>query len=175
MHALFPLLAFMKSDCYNNRSIWKLQELYFIPTITGDYNNEEIKTIPVYFCPAASCDCDSVSRNLLCHGTFPADRERLVLCHRQRGVPRYCGRRLFPVEFPALQHRRTVNLQCHVDRRVRPVVLLPVRRQLPPRSAPDVSSRCNRGHRHADAGHTVSDDLYHELCRGALSALDGCI
>ena len=42
MHALFPLLAFMKSDCYNNRSIWKLQELYFIPTITGDYNNEEI-------------------------------------------------------------------------------------------------------------------------------------
>ena len=46
MHALFPLLAFMKSDCYNNRSIWKLQELYFIPTITGDYNNEEIKTIP---------------------------------------------------------------------------------------------------------------------------------
>ena len=54
------------------------------------YNNEEIKTIPVYFCPAASCDCDSVSRNLLCHGTFPADRERLVLCHRQRGVPRYC-------------------------------------------------------------------------------------
>ena len=41
MHALFPLLAFMKSDCYNNRSIWKLQELYFIPTITGDYNNEE--------------------------------------------------------------------------------------------------------------------------------------
>ena len=43
MHALFPLLAFMKSDCYNNRSIWKLQELYFIPTITGDYNNEEIK------------------------------------------------------------------------------------------------------------------------------------
>lgn len=30
-------------------------------------------------------------------------------------------------------------------------------------------------HRHADAGHTVSDDLYHELCRGALSALDGCI
>ena len=47
--------------------------------------------------------------------------------------------------------------------------------QLPPRSAPDVSSRCNRRHRHADAGHTVSDDLYHELCRGALSALDGCI
>ena len=40
MHALFPLLAFMKSDCYNNRSIWKLQELYFIPTITGDYNND---------------------------------------------------------------------------------------------------------------------------------------
>ena len=23
-------------------------------------------------------------------GLSPADRERLVLCHRQRGVPRYC-------------------------------------------------------------------------------------
>ena len=52
---------------------------------------------------------------------------------------------------------------------------LPVWRQLPPRSASDVSSRCNRGHRHADAWHTVSDNLYHELCRVALSALDGCI
>ena len=38
-----------------------------------------------------------------------------------------------------------------------------------------VPSCCNRRHRHADAWHTVSDNLYHELCRVALSALDGCI